>query len=342
MSRPSVLITGANGFIGSHLCDAFVEAGYRVFGLVRRTSDLRFLKDSPVDLIYGDLRDIDGITFTESVEVIVHAAALVSDNASKSQCKAQIYDTTVNLAEWAMRRCVRLAKFIYISTALTIGYCADNISEDNPGKPAEYVPYNYMKKMTEGFLLKQFRRSAFPVVVIRPGDVYGPRDRTSCELMLNAAERNVPLIVGRGDKKFGFCYPGNLCKAVLAAVDRPLAVGQAYTVTNAVFPTWSEFFSSLSEGVGKPQRLYVPVSISMAAAIFLELIKFVFPGFKPPVNFYRIRRITTQTTYDLSKTIRDLDYEPDDDYKSQFKAIVDWYMQAKSETPAVDKQDSNS
>lgn len=336
---PSVLITGVNGFIGSHLCDAFVEAGYRVFGLVRRTSDLRFLKDSQVNLIYGDLTDIEGIAFPDSVEVIVHAAALVSDNASKSQCKAQIYDTTVNLVEWAMRRCARLEKFIYISTALTIGYCADDISEDNPGKSAEYVPYNYMKKKTENFLLEKFRESVFPVVIMRPGDVYGPRDRTSCQLMLKAAERNVPLIVGRGDKKFGFCYPSNLCKAVLAAVDRPGTIGQAYTVTNAVFPTWRDFFSSLREGVGKPQRLYVPVPISMAAAIFLELIKRIFPGFNPSINFYRIRRITTQTTYDLSKTIRDLDYAPDDDYKSQFKAIVDWYKKDQSEMPAVNKQD---
>jgi nucleoside-diphosphate-sugar epimerase len=319
-----------------------VEAGYQVFGLVRRTSDLRFLKDSQVNLVCGDLRDIKGIALPESVEVIVHAAALVSDNASKSQCRAQIYDTTVSLAEWAMRSCVRLEKFIYISTALTIGYCSDDISEDKAGRSAEYVPYNHMKKMTEGFLLEKFRYAAFPVVIMRPGDVYGPRDRTSCELMLKAAERNVPLIVGRGDKKFGFCYPGNLCKAVLAAVDRAGAVGQAYTVTNAVLPTWGDFFSSLSAGVGKPQRLYVPVSISMVAALFLELIKRVCPGFKPSINFYRIRRITTQTTYDLSKTIRELDYKPDDDYKSQFKAIVDWYKQDRAETSAVDKQDYKS
>jgi nucleoside-diphosphate-sugar epimerase len=335
----SVLIAGANGFIGSHLCDAFAREGYQVFGLVRETSDLRFLKNSRVNLLYGDLTDIEETAFPDSMEVIVHAAALVSDTASKSQCRAQIYDITVNLAEWAMRRCSRLEKFIYISTALTMGYCADDISEDNPGKSAEYVPYNYMKKMTEGFLLEKFRRSGFPVVIMRPGDVYGPRDRTSCEQMLKAAERNIPLIVGRGDKKFGFCYPGNLCKAVLAATDRPETNGQAYTVTNAVFPTWRDFFSSLRLGVGKPQRLYVPVSISMAAAIFLELIKRVFPGFKPAINYYRIRRITTQTTYDLSKTYRDLDYDPDDDYKSQFKAIVDWYKQEKTELLATKYQD---
>jgi len=331
----SVLITGANGFIGSHLCDAFAREGYKVFGLVRETSDLRFLKNSRVNLLCGYLTEIEGIPFPESLEVIVHAVALVSDNASRHRCKLQIFDTTVNLVEWAVRNCAGLRKFVHISTALAVGYCADNISEYNPGKSVEYVPYHYMKKRTEAYLFEQFRHSGFPVAILRPGDVYGPRDRTSCEQMLKAAERNIPLIVGRGDKKFGFCYPDNLCKVALAAVDRPGTSGQAYTITNAVLPTGRDFVGALQEGVGKPQRLYVPVSIIVVAALLMELIKRLFPGFKPAINYCRIRRITMQTTYDLSKTYRDLDYDPDDDYKSQFKAIVDWYKQEKAELLAT-------
>jgi nucleoside-diphosphate-sugar epimerase len=285
------------------------------------------LKNANVDLIYGDLTEIDAIPLPEELTVIVHAAALVSDNASRKQCKVQIHDITVNLVERALHACPGLARFIYISTALTLGYCADDISEQNPGRSAEYVAYNYMKKQTEAYLFEKHRQAGFPVVILRPGDVYGPRDRTSCELMLEAAERNVPLIVGRGDKKFGFCYPENLCKAALAAAERPGVVGRAYTVTNRISPTWGEFFASLQEGVGKRQRLYVPVWISLAAALVLELIKRLVPSFKPPINYYRIRRITAQTTYDLSETIRDLDYQPEEDYDRQFRAIVEWYKQ---------------
>ena len=325
----SVLITGANGFIGSHLCDAFVNAGYRVYGLVRRTSDLRFLDTSGITLIYGDLREMGKIRLPDNLEVIVHTAALVSDNASRRECKEQIYGITVNLVVWARENCPGLRKFLYISTALTIGYCADDISEENPGRSAAYVPYTYAKKMAEAYLLEQYRDSGFPVVIIRPGDVYGPRDRTSCELMLQAAEHNVPLIVGRGDKRFGFCYPGNLCKAVLAAVDRPGTTGRAYTVTNGACPTWREFFSTLQAGVGKPQRLYLPVWLSIAAAVLMELARRVIPGFKPSINYYRIRRVTTQTTYDLTKTYRDLDYRPEDDYNRQFQTIVDWYKRER-------------
>jgi nucleoside-diphosphate-sugar epimerase len=326
---PSVLITGANGFIGSHLCDALIESGYTVYGLIRATSDLRFLRRPEIKLIYGDLTEINAIRFPESVDVIVHAAALVSDNATRQQCRRHIYDITVSLVELAGKLYPRLIKFVYLSTVLTLGYCADNISERNPGRSADYVPYNLTKKQTEAYLLGKHRTTGFPVVVLRPGDVYGPRDRTSSELMLQAAEKGVPLIVGRGRKRFGLCYPTNLCRAVLATLDKPQTNGRAYTVVNRIAPTWGEFFRALQKGVGARQRIYVPVSLSLAVALFIELLRLLLPGFRPSINYYRIRRITAQTTYDFSETERDLGYDSDDDYLRQFESIVQWYNQEK-------------
>ena len=328
---PSVLITGANGFIGSHLCDAFHDHGYEVFALVRSTSNLRFLEHSQARLVYGDLKQIDSIALPESVDVIVHAAARVSDNATLNECRSDILEITMKLSEWALQHCRRLKRFVYISSALTIGYCSDQISEQNPGHSADYVPYNYMKKSTENYLRETWIRQGLPVVIMRPGDVYGPRDRTSCQLMLQAAERNQLMIVGRGDKKFGFCYPANLCQAVLAAVQTERAVGQAYTITNSVLPTWRQFFSALRAAVGRPQRLYIPVPLAIGVGLFLGLLKRVFPGFSPALNYYRLRRITCQTTYDISKTIEELGYRPDDDFPAQIRAIVEWYRNARKE-----------
>lgn len=325
----SVLITGSSGFIGSHLCDAFLDRGCTVYGLVRPTSDLRFLRRPEIRLIRGDLTDPESIAFPRELDVIVHAAALVSDNATRRQCRRQIYDVTVDLLALARRRYPHLRRFVYLSTALTLGYCADSISERRPGRSAAYVPYNYAKKLAEAHVLEVFRSTGYPVVVLRPGDVYGPRDRTSSELMLRAAESGVPLIVGRGDKRFGLCSPANLCRAVLAAVDRPQAVGRAYTVVNRTSPTWGEFFRALQEGVGVQQRLYVPVSVSLSVAAFFELLKRLLPGFRPPLNYYRIRRITSQTTYDVGDTLADLGYECDEDYAGLFRSIVDWYKAEK-------------
>jgi nucleoside-diphosphate-sugar epimerase len=327
---PSVLVTGANGFIGSHLCDAFLAAGWDVCGLVRPSADLRFLGDRRVRLVRGDLTSLDTIEFPPALDVIVHAAALVSDNATAEQARTHVLGITAGLAEEARRRYAGLRRFIYISSALVLGYCADDIAENAPGRPASYVPYNRMKMRAEEHLLSLYRREGLPVVILRPGDVYGPRDRTSCEQMMQAAEKGVPLRVGSGKRHFGLCSPSNLCQAALAAAVRPAVVGKAYTVANAVSPTWREFFDALQKGVGKPQRVYVPVSLLMAAAFIVEIARWLAPALRPSINWYRIRRITSQTTYSISKTVQDLGYTPDNDYPALFESIVEWYRQEKA------------
>ena len=325
----SVLITGANGFIGSHLCDAFAAQGWQVHGLVRRTSDLRFLEGSSARLVYGDLTEIDAIDFPTGINVIVHAAALVSDSAPLWESRRQIYEVTRALVEKTERLYPRLARFIYISSALTIGYGADAITEEKPGRSADFLPYCRMKKLAEELLRERHRQAGFPIVILRPGDVYGPRDRTSCLRMLDAASNGAPLIVGRGACRFGLTAPTNIARAALAAVDRPAAVGSAYTVVNRSSPTYREFFGALQAGVGKPQKMYVPVTPVLAAALILELARRLIPRLDPPINFYRIRRITTQTTYDMGKTLRELGYNSDDDYRTQFAQIVAWYHAEK-------------
>ena len=331
----SVLITGANGFVGSHLCDAFLEKGYTVYGMIRETSDLRFLKHSRATLVCGDLTDPARIAFPETVDVIVHAAALALDNATLTQSRDHVYGITRTLADEAARRYPHLSKFVYVSSALTLGYCADGISAQHPGRSAEYVPYIRMKKMAEQYLLARHRETGFPVVILRPGDIYGPRDRTSCELMLHAAERGVPIRIGRGMNKFALCSPANLGRAALAAVERPATNGKAYTVANGISPTWREFFDALQSGVGKPQKLYIPASLLMGAALLMELAGRIAPALKPPINFYRIRRITSQTTYDMTATFEDLGYESDDDYHRLFASIVEWYLCEKARSSGL-------
>jgi 2-alkyl-3-oxoalkanoate reductase len=331
----SVLITGANGFIGSHLCDAFLAAGYDVYGLVRPRADLRFLTDPRLRLVRGDLTELRDIAFPPELSAIIHAAALVSDNASVGEAAVHVLGITQALAEEALRRYPGLKRFVYISSALVLGYGADDISEQQPGRSAAYVPYNRMKMSAEAVLRELHRARGLPLVILRPGDVYGPRDRTSCEHMMKAAEDGVPLRIGTGRHHFALCSPANIGQAALAAVERPGVTGRAYTVVNGVSPTWREFFDALQAGVGKPQKVYVPASLLIVAAIGAEIARRIIPGLKPAINFYRVRRITTQTTYSIARTVEDLGYTPDNDYHGLFDSIVAWYRGEKGRAAGV-------
>jgi nucleoside-diphosphate-sugar epimerase len=324
-----LFITGANGFIGSSLCRYFLASGWEVHGLVRPTSDLHNLDGLPVQLHRGDLRDPASFAIPAGITHVIHSASIVSDTADENTCRDNIYLLTVNLAAKLRELPQPVQRLLYISTALVLGYNGLDISEQHPGESAMFLPYARFKLRSEEFLRQQWREHGLPVVILRPGDVYGPYDRVSCAQLLRGCERKLPLIVGRGDCRFGFCYIDNLCQAAALALIRPGIEGRAYTVTNGILPTWGEFFSGLQRGVHFQQRLRVPVWMAHALATALRGVQRVFPSYVPEVNYYRIRRITTGTTYDISRTIADLGYRPDDRTDEQIAAIVAWYLREK-------------
>jgi nucleoside-diphosphate-sugar epimerase len=161
--------------------------------------------------------------------------------------------------------------------------------------------------------------------------VFGPNDRITCARVLQSSEQGIPLVAGKGRWRFGYCHVGNLCQAAELALVKPGIEGRAYTVTNRVLPTWNDFFRAMQEGLGKRQKVYVPVFITRVLAVTSGAIGAVFPGFKDRITPYRIHRVTTETTYDISRTISELGYAPDDDYKKQFAEIIDWYKKEKAD-----------
>ncbi|MGB9004437.1 MAG: NAD-dependent epimerase/dehydratase family protein [Candidatus Aminicenantales bacterium] len=324
-----VFITGANGFIGSSLCKYLLDKGYDVFGLVRPGSDRHFLEGLPVKLVTGDLRRPDQIDIPADLDFVIHSASVVSDQAGPKQCEAQIYQLTVNLIERLGRLHCRPKRIIYISTALTLGFGDLDISEAKPGRSAMFLAYTRAKKKTEEYLTARFREEALPVVILRPADVFGPQDRTSCARILRGFEKGVPMIVGHGDWFFGFCYIENLCLAAHLILLTPGIEGRTYTITNGQMITWRDFFTEIYKGLNKKQRVFVPVWLAMTAAALQQAVHKVIPRYKPELSYYRIKRVTSHTTYDITPAVRDLGYRPDQDAGRQIQSIVEWYLEEK-------------
>ena len=326
----AVFITGANGFIGSNLCRHFLAAGWKVSGLVRPASDLHLLDGLGLDLVRGDLCDSSSVRIPEDAAHVIHAASVVSDVADADACRSHIFDLTRNLLELLRRRTVPLRRLVYVSSALTLGYGATDISEDRPGVPAEFLPYTRFKILCEQYLLDEHARRGLPVVILRPADVVGPGDRTTSARLFREAERGLPLIVGRGRRRFGLTFVGNLCRAAEAALVRDGVCGRAYAVTNGVLPTWGEYLGAVAAGFGKKQRVYVPAWAAFAAAWAMEGLHKFRPSYDPKLTIYRIRRVTTDTTYDIARTRAELGYVPDDDYERQVAETLAWYREERA------------
>jgi nucleoside-diphosphate-sugar epimerase len=324
-----VFITGANGFVGSNLCRHFLARGWEVHGLVRTTSDLHFLAGLDARLVFGDLGSPGSFAVPEGVDYVIHAAAITSDTAGDESCRRNILLSAVNLAARIEAMAQPPKRVVVISTALALGFAAANISERHRGRPADFLPYTRYKIEAERLFLSRWRVGRLPVVVLRPGDIFGPYDRVTSARALRSRERGVPLIVGRGWNRFGYCYSGNLSRAVELALLKEGIEGNAYTVTNGAVPTWRAFFTRLQNGLGRAQRVYIPEWTAFALAGVMAGIKRIRPRYEPTLTYYRVKRVVTETTYDISRTVAELGYRPDDDWEQQVEEILAWYLRER-------------
>jgi nucleoside-diphosphate-sugar epimerase len=326
----NVLITGANGFIGSNLCRYFLAKNHNVYGLVRNSSDLHFLEGQKVNLIYGDLNEVDKIQWPKDLDALIHCASVVSDVADDACCESNIYNGTIDLVHHIEENGLRIKRFIFMSSALVLGYGRLNISEKNPGSSTDHLPYVRSKKKTEEKLLSMHKSSGFPVVILRPADVFGPNDRVTCAHVLKGIEGGVPVIVGKGKWVLPFCYVDNLCQATYLACHSENSDGKAYTVTNGIDVTWKQFLSFFQKKLNKKQWIYIPPFFPYVVAFVMNIIQRIVPAYESPLTRYRIKRITSHTNYDISKTVEELNYVPENDIEKQFSAIVDWYVAEKA------------
>jgi nucleoside-diphosphate-sugar epimerase len=326
-----ILITGANGFIGSNLCRYFFDQSWKVYGLVRRTSDLHFLEDLPVTLLYADLSEPGRIDFPAGLDCIIHAASLVLDTATREEARRNILDTTRNLLRQMEEGGVSLRRFVYISTALVLGHRSTRISEENPGRPARGIrPYVEAKVMTEALLAEEFRRRKFPVVILRPSDVYGPNDRTTGLRVLRGIDSGWPTIAGSGQRVLSFCWVGNLAQACFLACQMRGNDGAAYTVTNGQDVTWRRLMGYFQGRLGRRQRLFVPVFAAYAVALGIRLLHALIPAVPLVVALYPVSKVGRDTSYDISRTARELGYTPAHDLERQLEAVVQWYLAEKA------------
>jgi len=167
-------------------------------------------------------------------------------------------------------------------------------------------------------------------VILRPTDVFGPNDRTSSLKILDGIESGWPTVAGTGNRILSFCYVGNLAQACHLALQMRGRNGRAYTVTNGQDITWRQLMGFFQVRLGRPQRIFVPVAVAYAIALCMQALHAVLPSFEALLTWYRVSKVGRDTSYDISNTVDELGYTPDQDLDRQLESIVSWYTREKA------------
>jgi nucleoside-diphosphate-sugar epimerase len=322
-----ILVTGGTGFIGSHLTELLLKKGYSVSCLVRDPAALRWLSGLDIEVKAGDC--LLPVTLSEAVaqaSVVIHVAGL-----TKARRASEYYEVnhvgTRNLLEACARHNPGIEKFILVSSQAAAGPSADGNPVKDIDPPHPVSDYGRSKLFAETETLAY--KDKFPVVILRPSAVYGPRDHDMYELF-RWASRGVTLeILGR-ERYLNFCYVGDLVNAISLAVEQQTRSGSIYFVAEERPYSWSEFRRALlSSGKVKARTIKIPYSVAYLIGLASEAVS-LFASRAALTNRQKMREASqTYWICDLLKIEKELGFKAAYPLQQGLDITWRWYRDNK-------------
>lgn len=320
------LVTGANGFMGSHLVRQLVDQGHRVRGLVQPGTPTDNLRGVDVELLPGDVRSRQQLREAcAGQELIFHLAAIPSDWAPAALIHSVNVEGTRNLVAGALHAgCRRLVLMSSLAVHRSTGH--RDATEDTP-RDRRSLPYADSKRRSEDIVLDPRLADRLEGVVIRPGLVpFGPGDRlTSLGLARALRSGKLPLI-GGGRTAICTSYIENLIPAVALAGEVAAAAGQTLILTDDGHPTWADLLGAFARALGAPPpRLSLPWPVAQAAALGVEGVWTLLRlSALPPITRYRVGLWRHDFHFSGARAKQLLGYEPTVDLEEGAQRTMDW------------------
>lgn len=244
--RGKVLVTGASGFIGSHLRDALIAGGADVVSLVRPVSPATKHGRS-IGVEYADLDGLKRLMREERPEYVFHVAGATKGVTYEDFRRANVVPTQ-NLIEALASEHASVKRFVFVSSQTAYGPSNEGppTRESDEPKPVEH----YGRSKLEAERAVQEYGARLPWTIIRPSGVYGPAD-VDVFVLFKSAKTGVNLFFGNRDKRMSMVYVDDLVEAIAAAALSERSVGRGYFISDGVPYTWAEFQQHIVAAVGK-------------------------------------------------------------------------------------------
>ena len=316
-----VLITGAGGFIGSHLVDHQLECGYDVRAIDLHLDQLRHQAAHPrLEAICGDITEKDVIQkLVVGVDIVYHLASAHLDvRLSDEHYRRVNVGATLSLLEAARQAGVR--RFVHCSSVGVIG----DVEHPPANETTECHPVNiYERTKLEGerAVLDFARQTGFPVVVVRPAWVYGPRCPRTAKLFRTISKGAFP-IFGNGKNLRHPVYISDMIHGMELCAEKPNIDGEVFIIAGEMPVESRELVSMVREQLNiRTPQIYLPIFLGQVAGLALELT-FKFIGRQPPFSRRSMDFFLKHNAYTIAKAQSKLNYHPQVDLLMGIKKTI--------------------
>jgi nucleoside-diphosphate-sugar epimerase len=321
-----VALTGASGYTGGRLLAALRARGDDVAVLVRKGSLSDAVRSRASSVVEGDLGDAAAVDrLVSGQEAVLHVAAVYRTAGHPDDYYREVnVRGSERLLEAAARHGVR--RFVHTSTVGVHGHVEHPPADEaSPLAPGDI--YQETKAQAETLAFDYQRRRGVPVVVVRPGAIYGPGETRLLKLF-RAIARGRYAIVGSGRTFYHPVYIDDLVAGYLLALDRPEAVGEAFLICGPSYISQRDLAALVAKHTGgRVLPVRIPALPIQWAGDVVEAIC-VPLGLEPPLHRRRVDFWTKSRAFTIEKARRLLGYDPKVDLDTGIARTAAWYREA--------------
>ncbi len=319
-----VLVTGASGFLGSHVAEQLLADNQQVRCLVRKSSNTKYLEKLGVELAFGAVDQADTLpAAVKGVDAVIHCAGLVKARNAE-EFDAVNHRGSVALAEAVAEHNPSIKRFVLVSTAALMGPSEPGQKHQRDTAPNPVTEYGRSKLRGEEGV--RALSAKIPITVLRPPAIYGARD-PEMFAFFQMVSYGVAFKMGGGFDSMEVVYGPDCAAACIRAIDADVASGSVYFVTDGEPRSFDQMATEIASALNVETwgRPIIPLGILRVAAraseAFGRLANKPMMFTKDKVNELAIKHFEFET----DSTRRDLQWKPSVDFSEGAKLSAAWY-----------------
>jgi len=321
------VVTGANGFVGSHLVDYLLQKNFKVRCLVRKSSNLKWLEGKDVEIHNCGLWDKEGLKKTlQNSDYVFHVAGVVKSKTPKGYFEGNV-GSTKNLLEVIDQNKIKVKRFVVVSSQTVAGPSQGErpVNEVTECKPIT----TYGRSKLEQEKLTLCYGDKIPVTICRAPAVFGERD-TEIFIYFQTFSKGLTTIIGFDRKVLSLIHVADLVEGLFLAAITEKAKGQIYFISSEKIYNWDEVGDITSKVLNKKAfKIKIPHFIVFTVAAVAQFFA-MFSSKPATLNIEKARDLTQHAwTCDTSKAIRDLGYRQKISIEEGIRRTCEWYKKMK-------------